>query len=246
VDISVLIVEENDAIRRVLRDWLETVLSGLCVIEAANGEKAIALARARPPRVILITVDPPRTNSVKTIQRIKTAAPSVEIVALAMNGQTIYRDEIASAGASAYVSIWKMHGELLPTLQTLLAAEKENKTVVCIEDEPDMLKLIQLAFRNSKFKLIGALDGREGLRVIQRVKPALVLLDLMMPEVDGWQVYQQMKADDEMRNIPIIVVTALEQNSDVIRDLQVYDYVRKPFLPWELVQRVSMALDLAT
>jgi DNA-binding response OmpR family regulator len=119
-----------------------------------------------------------------------------------------------------------------------------NKTVVYIEDDPDMIRLVKFVFERNEFKLIGALGGHEGLRTVRRIKPDLVLLDLMMPGVDGLQVYQQMKADDELKNIPIIVVTVVGQNSDQVQDLQVHDYVRKPFIPRELVQRVNKALGL--
>jgi DNA-binding response OmpR family regulator len=107
-----------------------------------------------------------------------------------------------------------------------------------------MIDLIRLILNRNGFKLIGAMGGREGLRTVRRVRPDLVLLNLMMPEVDGWEVHRQMKADAELRNIPIIVVTVMEQSSDKVRDLQVHDYVRKPFIPQELVQRVSNVLDL--
>jgi len=120
---------------------------------------------------------------------------------------------------------------------------KPNKTVVYIEDDPDMIRLVKFVFERNGFTLIGALGGCEGLRTVRRIKPDLVLLDLMMPEVDGLQVYKQMKADDELADIPIIVVTVMGQNSDKVQRLQVYDYVRKPFIPRELVQRVSKALD---
>ncbi len=243
---SILIVEENDAIRSVLRDWLETVLPGLYVIEASNCEETIALARNRAPRVILIGIGLPGTNDVKTIRHIRTATPSVEVVALAMNGHTIYCDEVLSAGASAYVSMWKMHTELLLVLKRLLGPMNGRKTIVCIEDEPDMIKLIQFAFERNGFELVGALGGQEGLRAVRQIKPDLVLLDLMMAEVDGWQVYQRMKADDELRDIPIIVVTVMEQDNQRVQDLQVRDYIRKPFVPRDLVERVSAALDVET
>jgi len=246
VNTSLLVVEENDTIRSVLRDWLETVLPGLEVIEAANHEETIALVRAREPRVILIGISSPGTDGIKAIRRIKTAVPLVEIVALAMNSYTIYHDEVRAAGASAYVSMWKMHTELLLILKRLLGPMNERKTVVCIEDEPDMIKLIKFAFERNGFKLIGAMGGGEGLRTVRRIKPDLVLLDLMMAEVDGWQVYQQMKADDELKNIPIIIVTVIEPDSVQVRSLQVHDYIRKPFIPRELVRRANAALDVET
>ena len=87
--------------------------------------------------------------------------------------------------------------------------------------------------------------GRE--ETVRDLKPDLVLLDLMMPDMDGWEVYQQMKTDDELKAIPVIVVTAKAQSIDKVLGLhiaKVDDYVTKPFGPQELLQSVNKVLDL--
>ncbi len=124
---------------------------------------------------------------------------------------------------------------------------EDKKTVVCIEDEPEMIDLVKLILGRKGFELIGAMGGREGLEAIRRVKPDLVLLDLMMPDMDGWEVYQQMKADVDMQKIPVIVVTAKAQSIDKVLGLhiaKVDDYVTKPFGPQELLQSVEKVLGL--
>ncbi|HIQ01288.1 MAG TPA: response regulator transcription factor, partial [Anaerolineales bacterium] len=106
-----------------------------------------------------------------------------------------------------------------------------RKKVVCIEDEPEMIDLVRLILGRKGFELIGAVGGREGLETVRQVRPDLVLLDLMMPDMDGWEVYQQMKADEELREIPVIVVTAKAQSIDKVLGLhiaKVDDYVTKP------------------
>jgi DNA-binding response OmpR family regulator len=124
---------------------------------------------------------------------------------------------------------------------------EDKKTVVCIEDEPEMIDLVKLILGRKGFELVGAMGGREGLEAIRRVKPDLVLLDLMMPDMDGWEVYQQMKADVDMQKIPVIVVTAKAQSIDKVLGLhiaKVDDYVTKPFGPQELLQSVEKVLGL--
>ena len=113
-------------------------------------------------------------------------------------------------------------------------SEKERLVVVCVEDEPEMIDLIKLILGRRNFKLIGAVGGREGLETIREKKPELVLLDLMMPDMDGWEVYQRMKADPELQDIPVIVVTAKAQSIDKVLGLhiaKVDDYVTKAFWP---------------
>jgi len=115
-----------------------------------------------------------------------------------------------------------------------------------VEDEPEMIDLIQLILNRKGFEVIGARGGVEGLNTIRSEKPDLVLLDLMMPEMDGWQVYQQLKADEETADIPVIVVTAKAQNIDKVLGLhiaKVDDYISKPFSLQELVDRVEKVLS---
>jgi DNA-binding response OmpR family regulator len=116
------------------------------------------------------------------------------------------------------------------------------KRVVCIEDEPEMIDLVRLILGRKGFDVIGANGGIEGLETVQRERPDLVLLDLMMPDMDGWEVYQQMKADDDLRNIPVVVVTAKAQSIDKVLGLhiaKVDDYITKPFGPQELLESVE-------
>ncbi len=122
----------------------------------------------------------------------------------------------------------------------------DPKKVVCIEDELEMIELVKLILGRSQFDVTGAVGGREGLAKIAEVKPDLVLLDLMMPEMDGWEVYQKMKASDEMRDIPVIVVTAKAQSIDRVLGLhiaRVDDYITKPFGPQELLESVERVIS---
>ena len=127
--------------------------------------------------------------------------------------------------------------------------EEEKKVVVCIEDEREMIDLVKLILGRKGFDLVGAVGGREGLEAVRKLKPDLVLLDLMMPDMDGWEVYQQIKADDELKDTPVIVVTAKAQSIDKVLGLhiaKVDDYVTKPFSPQELLQSVNKVLGLET
>jgi DNA-binding response OmpR family regulator len=119
------------------------------------------------------------------------------------------------------------------------------RKIVCVEDEPEMIDLIRLILNRKGFDVIGAEGGVKGLATIRALKPDLVLLDLMMPDMDGWQVYQQLKADPEIAEIPVIVLTAKAQNIDKVLGLhiaKVDDYIPKPFSVQELVDRVDAVL----
>ena len=124
--------------------------------------------------------------------------------------------------------------------------ETTKKTILCVEDEPEMIDLIRLILSRRGYIVQGAPGGVEGIRMIREHHPDLVLLDLMMPDMDGWEVYQQMKADQAMREIPVIVVTAKAQNIDKVLGLhiaKVDDYIAKPFSPQELMDSVDKVLN---
>lgn len=119
------------------------------------------------------------------------------------------------------------------------------RRIVYIEDEPEMIDLVRLILTRRHYEVVGANGGREGLDTIRKLLPDAVLLDLMMPDMDGWDVYQQLKADEATRNIPVIVVTAKAQNIDKVLGLhiaKVDDYISKPFSPKELVDSLEKVL----
>ncbi len=122
---------------------------------------------------------------------------------------------------------------------------ENGKRVVCIEDEPEMIDLVRLILGRRGFEVIGAHGGLEGLAMVASEKPDLVLLDLMMPDMDGWEVYQRMKSDEALRDIPVVVVTAKAQSIDKVLGLhiaKVDDYITKPFGPQELLESVEKIL----
>ena len=128
-------------------------------------------------------------------------------------------------------------------------SDKNVKRILCVEDEPEMIDLIRLILNRRGFEVTGASGGVEGLSKIREIHPDLVLLDLMMPDMDGWEVYQQIKADEALRNIPVIVVTAKAQSIDKVLGLhiaKVDDYIAKPFSPQELLNSVERVLAKST
>jgi CheY-like chemotaxis protein len=118
--------------------------------------------------------------------------------------------------------------------------------VLCVEDDPDMIEYISLILSRAGYEVIGADGGSEGLEAMRREKPDLILLDLMMPEMDGAEVLLRKKQDPSIRDIPVIALTALNSPFDQIMwlartDLQ--DFVVKSKLPRrELIARIERVL----
>jgi DNA-binding response OmpR family regulator len=120
-----------------------------------------------------------------------------------------------------------------------------GKKIVYVEDEPEMIDLVKLILSRKGYQVIGAVGGQEGLDMIREHAPDLVLLDLMMPDIEGWDVFQQLRADTSTENIPVIVVTAKAQDIDKVLGLhiaKVDDYIAKPFSPQSLVESIERVL----
>lgn len=113
--------------------------------------------------------------------------------------------------------------------------------ILMIDDEPDNITLLKHVFQLTGFDVSGAFSGREALSKINEVKPNLILLDIMMPNMDGWETYQQLR---KICDLPVIVVSAAKQTDFVVKALQmgVDDYVTKPFDHAEIVARVKSVL----
>jgi phosphate regulon transcriptional regulator PhoB len=124
--------------------------------------------------------------------------------------------------------------------QPLVKTEK----IVVIEDEDDILEVIAYNLKREGYEVITSTSGEDGLEKIEKCAPQLVVLDLMLPEVDGIELCRKLKADPLTRSIPVIMVTAKGEESDVVLGLGVGadDYVTKPFSPKELVARVKALL----
>jgi two-component system response regulator VicR len=121
----------------------------------------------------------------------------------------------------------------------------DKKRILCIEDHPEMIELVKLILGRRGFEVEGAIGGREGLEAILKDPPDLILLDLMMPDVDGWEVYRQIKAKERLKNCPVIVITAKAQEIDRVLGLHIAgvdDYITKPFGPKELIGSVERLL----
>jgi DNA-binding response OmpR family regulator len=117
-------------------------------------------------------------------------------------------------------------------------------TILVIDDEKDLIELVRYNLEKEGFDVIAATDGQLGLDVVRKHRPDLVVLDLMMPGLDGLQVCQQLRNDPRAGRIPVIMLTAKATEADRIVGLELGadDYITKPFSPREVVARIKAVL----
>lgn len=125
-----------------------------------------------------------------------------------------------------------------------MSESKLQKKIVVIEDEPDILDIITYNLKREGFSVHSASSGEEGLVLVSKEQPDLVLLDLMLPGIDGLEVCQKIKANEELSTTAVILVTAKGEESDVVLGLGIGadDYIPKPFSPREMIARVKAVI----
>ena len=120
-----------------------------------------------------------------------------------------------------------------------------RRRILCIEDEAGMLDLLRLILESAGYAFLGAKDGEDGLEVMHRERPDLVLLDLMLPEVGGAEVLLRKKQDPVIQHIPVIAVTAMSTPFDQImwkHRTEIEDYITKPFMRKQLLSSIERVL----
>ncbi|HMQ52476.1 MAG TPA: response regulator [Anaerolineae bacterium] len=114
--------------------------------------------------------------------------------------------------------------------------------ILSIEDDPEMRGLIQLIFERQGHRVIGVKQGDFGLEFLHSLKPDVLLLDLMLPDIDGWEIYRQMKNDKELCKIPVIIVSARNKEQDAAAGYKVVGkdrFIEKPFEVQHLINAVN-------
>jgi two-component system alkaline phosphatase synthesis response regulator PhoP/two-component system response regulator VicR len=122
------------------------------------------------------------------------------------------------------------------------------KKILVVDDERPIVRLVQVNLEHAGYEVVAAYDGKEALEKVEQAKPDLIILDVMMPQMDGFEVMQRLQANPKTRDIPVIMLTAKAQDADVFRGWQsgVTLYLTKPFSPFELisfVRRIFRSLE---
>lgn len=118
------------------------------------------------------------------------------------------------------------------------------KKILVVEDDEDIMELISYNLKKEGYSIVSAVTGEEGVKQAHSASPDVILLDVMLPEIDGLEVCRRLKSEAKTKSIPVIMVTSKGEESDVVAGLELgaEDYVVKPFRPKELVARIRAVL----
>lgn len=206
---TILVIDDNESVRDITRRFL--VQAGYQVITAVNGMEGLRLALSESPNVILLDVMMPEMDGWSVLRALKLDAKLMHIPVLMM---TITDDKNLgyALGASDYLLKPVSSGRLVNVLQRYQPAEEKGSDaqswVLLVEDNAANREMTRRQLQASNWQVMEAKNGLQALDQLEQRRPDIILLDLMMPEMDGFEFLQRLKSRSEWRSIPVIVLTA--------------------------------------
>ncbi len=246
---TVLVVDDDPDIVKLITLSLEQ--EGFRAIGATSGEEAIQVARSR--RVDAITLDllMPGIHGLEVARRLKEDPATRSIPVVVISAYTRGREpELVALGVAGVVGKPIDEEQLLLTIRSVLGAQHRRAasgppSVLVVDDDPDVRRIVRVMLERAGYVTRAAADGQEAFRMIQEERPDLLILDLMMPNLDGFQLVRLLRQRRWTQNIPLLVLTALDLTEGERTLLQLgptRHLTKGPMIQEEVVSRVRELL----
>ena len=206
----ILIVEDNATTRKMLRVALE--VENYTVVEAEDGQSALALAREVRPALVLLDCRLHDMDGFEVARQLRESFPNLPLIAV--TGWTqIDESRVLSSGFVDILTKPVEPHRLIELVNTYLHSNRQHEsqsgqTALLIDDDPIQLKLAGLAFMHAGFRVEFAADGVEGLEKVRELRPDVVVSDVLMPRMDGFQLCDAIRRDPELCRIPVVLTSA--------------------------------------
>lgn len=262
-DIKVLIVDDNEDNRSVLELILKRF--GLKIFSAKSGSQAIKIAKEEKADLIFMDLHLPDMNGIKASISIKEALPDTKIFALSGDVEALKKESLNNTIFESCIEKPFSRNEIKEIVLTFTddslhvknsAEEKERfkevkdtnaQKILIVDDKTENLSLFKNILSQNGYKVKTASSGEEALRIVHDFMPELILLDIIMPNMNGYEVIRELKKSRSFCDIPVIFLTANDKTDDIVKGFEegAVDYIAKPFHPRELSVRVNTHLQKA-
>ena len=243
-------MEDNDDNVYVVKSRLTR--AGFTVLIATDGEQGVAMAADERPDLILMDLSLPVLDGWEAVRRIKAAPQSMHIPVIALTAHAMPgdREKAMAAGCDDFdtkpVDLKRLLEKIRALMPIVRSVNAAHVALLVVDDNEDNRYTLTRRLRREGYaNLLTANDGKQALEVLRSQHVDLVLLDIAMPELNGYQVLEQLKHDSALRDIPVIMISAVDELDSVVRciELGAEDYLAKPFNPTLLRARVGASLE---
>ena len=239
----ILVVEDNERNLKLIRDVLQ--FAGYEIVEASSGEQGVALAQDCEPDLVLMDLQLPQMDGMEALRLLRTSprtrdVPVVAVTAFAMRGTVSGPSVRGSTAISRSRSGPRATGAGSRVLgRKGVSWMTEEPTVLVIDDLPQNTRLLEAILIPKGYQVVPDSSGEEGLQALQENQPDLVLLDILMPGMDGYEVCRRIREDPATAFLPVVMITASgDQEKRRALETGADDFVTKPFDQTELLARV--------
>src|SRR5690606_18574286 len=212
---TILLIDDDPSVHQLIRRILEK--ENFTVVSAIDGRRGIELARELVPRAVILDILMPRMDGWAVLIEIK-ADPRLADIPVIIASIVDHKNRGFALGATDYLTKPFERQRLLSILHRY-KCDLKTCQVLILEDDPDTRELLRRLLEAAGCSTAEASNGREGLKAMKAQVPDIILLDLMMPEMDGFEFLQHLRKVSEWRNIPVIVTTAKEIDDEDRRRL---------------------------
>ncbi len=239
----ILVVDDEPDISKLIQLYLEK--EGYYVLKAFDGLKALEMAKKEHPDLITLDIMMGKVDGFEVLKKLKedthTASIPVIVLSVILDEKRGYR-----LGAADYLPKSVDKKKLIESINKIIGEKgqpEKEKRVLVVDDDRDIVSFIEFNLRKANFDVLKAYNGIEALKILKKQKPDIILLDLRMPEMDGYEVLGAIKKDKGLSGIPVIIMTAydLDREKAEVLDLAV-DKVSKPFSMRMLTSRIKETL----
>ena len=268
--IKVAIIEDEEVLLNVLENKLKK--EGFDVVTALDGEIGVKVVRESLPDIILLDIIMPKVNGFEVLAQLNQdhVLAKIPVIIISNSGQPVEIDKALSLGAKDYLvkaefdpqevieKIKKQLSSSVSPQSAVQSAESDGTspkinadinpslfTILLVEDDNFLRDLISQKLKRESFNVIEAIDGEDGVKKTGEHKPHLILLDLILPGMDGFEVLRDIHGNENSKKIPVIILSNLGQKDDIEKGMRfgAIDYLVKAHnTPGEIVDKVKEVL----
>lgn len=243
----ILVLDSREEMAELIRLELES--EGYEVLTSNCGQKGMELIHETRPHVVLLDIMIGDGKGYEILKNIKEHHKDIAVIIVTATGAETEVQKGLELGADDYIAKPFYSGLFLQRIQKRLKTKRQDikpeSKIVVIDDDSELTQSLMTHLKKRGYRATGAYSGREGLELVRTINPDLVILDIIMPEMDGYEVLKALKKEPATQDITVILLTAKGLDEDIQRglDLGADDYITKPFPPALLNKRIQDVLS---